>query len=396
MQLEVEDKLILSCIKIFPNDIELDKINSMIPYIRDWDYLITTIIDRGIGPLLYTKLPLLSNSQQIPENLNTKLKQAYYKTFSRSTILYEHFRNIVEEFNLHIIPVIALKGIFLSEWLYQDIGLRQFSDIDLLVKEEDGEKCITILEQLGYKKQQSDKLSVFVESQFEIVHYPAMTLNGVSIEIHIRLHQKTENYKVIIPQLWENSNSSIINGVQVNSLTINDLLIYLCLHLDKHFRSGHVQFTCFNDITNIVEVYSKSIDWNAFKVTCQLFNCEDIVFRYLVLIHNYMNAPVPTEIIQNYLTLLTEKDEQKFLSYLRGNFSSNNYVETHLKTLKRIQDLSGKVKYVRDILFPSKAFMIQAYQIKHKSLMLFYYLYRYYIGLRGVVNYLKKKVVVRK
>ena len=396
MQLEVEDKLILSCIKIFPNDIELDKINSMIPYIRDWDYLITTIIDRGIGPLLYTKLPLLSNSQQIPENLNTKLKQAYYKTFSRSTILYEHFRNIVEEFNLHIIPVIALKGIFLSEWLYQDIGLRQFSDIDLLVKEEDGERCITILEQLGYKKQQSDKLSVFVESQFEIVHYPAMTLNGVSIEIHIRLHQKTENYKVIIPQLWENSNSSIINGVQVNSLTINDLLIYLCLHLDKHFRSGHVQFTCFNDITNIVEVYSKSIDWNAFKVTCQLFNCEDIVFRYLVLIHNYMNAPVPTEIIQNYLTLLTEKDEQKFLSYLRGNFSSNNYVETHLKTLKRIQDLSGKVKYVRDILFPSKAFMIQAYHIKYKSLVSFYYPYRYFIGLMGVVNYLKKKVVGRK
>jgi len=396
MELKVEDKLILSCIKIFPNDSELEKINSLIPHICDWDYLITTIIERGIGPLFYIKLSIISNSQQIPEPVKIKLKQAYYKTFSRSTILYEHFRNIIKVFNLHTIPVIALKGIFLSEWLYQDIGLRQFSDIDLLVKEEDGKRCITILEQLGYKKQQSDKLSVFVESKFEIVHYPPMTLNGVSIEIHIRLHQNTESYNVIIPQLWKSSNKSIINGVQVNSLAINDLLIYLCLHLDKHFRSGHVQFTCFNDITNIVDVYSKSIDWHAFKLTCRLFKCEDTVFKYLVLIHKYMNAPVPSDIIENYLSLLTEKDEQMFFSYLKGNFSSNNYFQTHLKILKNIQELSGKVRYIRDVLFPSKAFMIQAYQIKHKSLMLFYYLYRYYIGLRGVVNYLKKKVVVRK
>jgi hypothetical protein len=392
MDLKVEDKLILSCIKIFPDESELEKINSLIPNIQDWDYLIRTIIDRGIGPLFYTKLALLSNSQQIPEYFKTKLKHAYYKTFSRSTILYEHFRKIVEVFNLNNIPVIALKGIFLSEWLYNDIGLRQFSDIDLLVKEENGKRCIAILEQLGYKKQQSDKLSFFVESQFDIVHYSPMILNGVSIEIHIKLHQNTESYNVIVTRLWENSNQSIINGVQVYSLAINDLLIYLCLHLDKHFRSGHIQFTCFNDITNIVEVYSKSIDWHAFKETCQLFNCEDILYKYLVLIHKYMNAPVPNDIIHNYLSLLTEKDEQMFLCYLKGNSFSKNYFQTHLKILKKIQNFSGKVKYIRDVLLPSKSFMIQSYHISNKSLVYFYYPYRYYIGALGLVaHFLKRK-----
>lgn len=150
MQLQIEDLLILSCIKIDPNPAEINQINNFIPLIKNWDYLISTIIDRGIGPLFYTKLPLLTNRSHIPEQIQFKLKQAYFKTFSRSTIMYEHFRKIAEIFVSHNIPVIALKGICLSEWLYKDIGLRQFSDIDLLVREEDASKSITILYELGY------------------------------------------------------------------------------------------------------------------------------------------------------------------------------------------------------------------------------------------------------
>lgn len=142
MELKVEDKIILSSINIHPSPIELEQLNGLIPLVEDWNYLISTIIDRGIGPLLFKKLPLLTNSLLIPESVKLKLQQVYYRTFSRSAFLYEHFRKIAEAFISQEISVIALKGIYLSEWLYQDIGLRQFSDIDLLVKEEDGDKCL--------------------------------------------------------------------------------------------------------------------------------------------------------------------------------------------------------------------------------------------------------------
>ena len=86
MGLKIEDKLILSCIKIKPTPDELEQLNELILLVQDWDYLINTIIDRGIGPLLYTKLPLLRNSSLIPTPVQTKLQQVYFKTFSRSTI----------------------------------------------------------------------------------------------------------------------------------------------------------------------------------------------------------------------------------------------------------------------------------------------------------------------
>jgi hypothetical protein len=401
IEIKPEDKLILSSIKIHPSPEELEQINILILQIEDWNYLISNIIDRGIAPLLFNKLPVLSNSSQIPESVKNKLEKAYYKTFSRSTILYEHFRKIAEVFTLQNIPLIALKGIYLSECLYQDIGLRQFSDIDLLVKEEDALTCLDILANLGYKPNPSVQLSEIVLAQIEedIVHYSPMILNGVSIEIHIKLHVNTPKYNVIVAELWSNAQLAVINGFNAYTLNNYDLLIHLCLHLDKHFWNGKVQFTCFNDITNILEGYSDSLIWNKLLETCQLYKCENIVFKYIILVNKYMNAYVPANIIQKYFQLLTEKDEYLFCNYLKGNkfieINSEKTLSKHFSYLKKNQTLFNKVRYLRDVLFPSTAFMIYKYKIKHPSLVLFYYPFRYYIGVMGVMNYFKKKVVGR-
>jgi len=390
MELKAEDRLILSCVKIQPGATELDQLNKLIPLVQDWEYLTKNIINRGIGPLLYKKLPLLTNSSFIPERVKTKLQQAYYKTIGRGTVLQEHFRKVGEAFAAQCIAVIALKGIYLSEWLYQDIGLRQFSDIDLLVKEEDGLKCLSILQELGFRPFDSGETE-FVKSKVEIIHYTPMILNGISIEIHIKLHRNKEKYDLKVDELWKNAIPATINNTPVYALNNYDLLIHLCLHLNKHFRGGHVQFTCFNDITNLLDKYSGGIDWIKFIETCRNYNCEAEVFRYIVLVNKYMNAPVPTEIIQQYDSLLTPNDEKLFFEYLAGKFVPFSAVPQHFGNLGKISSLSDKFKYVWDILFPSKAFMIQTYKIKRSSRVLLYYPYRYYIGVRGVVNYLFRK-----
>jgi len=391
MELQVEDKLILSCIKIHPGPSELEQINHLIPLIQDWDYLTSTLIARGIGPLFYKKFPLLSNSSLIPEAVKIGLQQAWYKTFSRSTLLYEHFRKIAGAFTSQNIQVIALKGVYLSEWLYQDIGLRQFSDIDLLVKEEDAVTCLTILEGLGYIPYKM-KLSLFVLSQFakDIVHYPPRVKDGVSVEIHIKLHSKNQSYNMLIPTIWANAIPATVNGMTISALNNTDLLIHLCLHLDKHFRIGHVQFTCFNDITNLLERDAETIDWEKLTETCRLYHCEETVYLIIVLINNYMHAAVPTAMLEKYGYLLTPKDKELFIKYLRGynGVASAMTLSGHFGYLKNLTKFSEKVRYLWDVLFPSKAFMKQTYKIKKPSLVFFYYPYRYYIGIKGLLNHI--------
>jgi len=392
MILSPEDKLILSSIKINLSISELEQLNDLIPQIQNWDYLINTVIDRGVGPLFLKKLPLLSNGPMVPELVRTKLQQSYYKTVSRGMVLQDNFRKIADVFSANGIAVIALKGVYLSEWLYRDLGLRQFSDIDLLVHEEDGEKCLALLSSMGYKSSSVlSNLAEFVQEHFDIVHYSPMVLDGVSIEIHIKLHAKTEKYHLLVAEVWKNAIPATINESKVLAFNIYDLLIHLCLHLDKHVRVGHVQFTCFNDVTNLLNEHRDEIDWQKLIQSCQLYNCENTVFEYIVLVNKYMNAPVPDAIIQQYSSLFIEEDEQLFLKLLGGYIGFQKSRSAHFNYLQNVESPLGKVRYVWNVVFPSKAFMIQKYKIQQPSRVLFYYPYRYFIAVRGMVYHIQNK-----
>jgi len=395
MTLSSADKLILSSIKINPSVTELEQLNSLILEVADWNYLTKTIIDRGIAPLLFKKLPFLTNCSIIPATVREKLQQTYYITISRGTLLLDYFQNIADVFSKQSISIIALKGVYLSENLYHDIGLRQFSDIDLLVHEEDGEKCLIILESMDFRATSAMKLSKFVSSQFEIVHYTPMVLNGVSIEIHIKLHKKGEKYNLITSEVWKNAVPVTINKRNVLALNNNDLLIHLCVHLDKHFQVGKVQFTCLCDITNMLNENEAKFDWGTFTASCQLYKSEEVVFKYLVLVNKHMNAPVPAYVIDKYNYLLTDEIEQKFFKYLKGDFGSvseNVSLSAHFYYLKEVTTFSNKVRYLSGVLLPSKDFLIQRYEIKQPTLVIFYYTLRWLEGIKGVMFHLKNSL----
>jgi len=390
MHLTPADKLILASVKIHPTADELDYLNSLIPQIENWDYLVQNIIDRGIGPLFFKKLPQLSDNLLVPTDVQTKLQQAYYRTLSRGMVLYGAFGKIAEAFNANGIQVIALKGIYLAETLYKDIALRQFSDIDLLVKEEDGEKCLVILQDLGYISYES-KVSDFGGALSEIIHYPAMVCNDVSVEVHIKLHRKTERYNLKLEDLWNNALLVTLNNFPIYTFEYDDLLIYLCIHLDKHFRGGHIQFTCFNDITNLLVSLSNSIDWNLFIKSCEKYNCLDIVFKYLIMCNVNFQAPLPHSIIDKYKHLLTKDDQIVFEKYLIGYTGVSNHMTSHIINLNQLSTFSDRLSYFVEALFPPKSFMLEKYNIQHPSLVLLYYPYRYYIGIKQLVYLLRNR-----
>lgn len=394
MQLTPEDKLILASVKIHPTNEELETLNNLIPQIQNWDYLTQNIVERGIGPLFLKKLPQLSNQELVPLDVRTKLQQAYYRTLSRGMVLYDAFRKITEAFNAKDIEVIALKGIYLAEALYKDIALRQFSDIDLLVKPEDGSACLIILKEIGFKPCKSSDISKLIHSKSDFVHYTPMQLNDVLVEVHIKLHRDSESYQLMLNECWKDKVQVKIKDSEFYALSVYDLIIHLCVHLDKHFHEGHVQFTCFNDITNVLELHSQEIMWDVFLERCRLFHCEEDVMRYLILNHTYFNASLPLTIADKYNYLLTEKDKQLFYQYLHGHkfkLETVTAIPVHLQNLKKIDSLGDYLKYVSDLIFPPRRFMIEKYNIQHPSLFLFYYPYRYYIGLKGFVYILRNR-----
>lgn len=382
MQIKPEDRLQLGCMKLQPSEVDINILNKIIPFIKDWSCLLTSLIEKGIAPLFFKIYVPFISVNYIPEEYTYKLKSTYYKVLSRNILFQNVFSQLITEFTKYSISFIPLKGIYLSEWLYGDMGLRQLSDIDILIKPEDAKRTLFLLESLGFKSQISINEQI-EKDDINLVHFSPMMLNGISIEVHIKLLK--DNF-IPVESIWEHSVKCFISNQPVKVLWLHDMLIHVCLHLNKHMLNGTMQFTGWLDIVNLLEKYVGNEDWEELLKRCDLFNCRSVVFMQIILAKEYMNATVPEYIYLKYRYLLKKDYEKLFTKYLNGykGFYISN--KSHLKTLNDLKPLNKKIRYLINIVFPPKLYIINKYSIKHEYLYVLFYPYRWFKGLKSLIK----------
>lgn len=227
----------------------------------------------------------------------------------------------------------------------------------MLVKEEDGEKSIVALKKIGFEADENEHtLSKYIEGKFGFIHYPHMVLQGVSVELHVRLHEEIDSYQIPSVKVWEHSEILTLQRIEVKVPDLYDLLIYICVHLNKHFISGHVQFTSFNDVVNILDIYESKLDWKKLIDRCLEYRCMWIVFRFLLLVQKYYYAPVSEQLVQQKKIYLRKKDEDLFIKYLVGEVVTSDSVLYQFRNVYHIDGFFNKMKYFLFMLFPTKKY----------------------------------------
>lgn len=378
-----QDYIILLSAKLHPSVEELAALDAQTALVVDWEEVVKNLIERGVGPLFYSKLSQLSNSGQIPAACREKLKQSYFITLSRGMVQYNIFTKAAVLLKRNDVEFLVLKGAYLAEILYEDIALRQLSDIDLLISEDDGEKAKRVLKESGF---QSDDypMAEFLRKNLGFEHYPQLVFEGVSIELHVRLNRPGEKFHLAARNFLKNAETVTISGTEVKVPDFYDLLIHTCVHLHKHFRHAQVQFTGFNDIVNLLNMHFEKINWETLSERCRTYGCEKIVYRYLLLTSKYYQVTLPVHILSTYAYCLTNEVEEQFLHFLSGYRGKHYSVETGIRGINKVQGISMKVKYLALMLFPTRKYMIASYKIKNPSLFWCYYPYRYWIALKGL------------
>lgn len=384
-QLKPEELLVLAAATLYPTNEETAYMDELILKVSDWSYAEKIAIERGIGPLLYKKIQLFQNQNYIPSSTIEALKQSYLLTLSRNIFIYNTFNDIVLELKKNNIEIFALKGIYLAEHIYKDIGIRQLSDIDILVSEEYSKLAFNALLNLGFKKVESG-VSEFIAANSDIVHLPQLVRNGVSVEIHIKLHYKNENCNIDLAGFKERASLVSINSVESFIFDIYDLIIHICVHLNKHFIAREISFTTFCDLNNLVRINFDKLDWNLFLERCKDSYSLETVLKYLYLSNKFFNTPLP-EIIKNMFQFnLSSKDNDLFLNYLEGKKYQSLKAGVHISNISLTKNPLHKLRYFVEVVFPSKQFMLRAYPIKSKNFFWLWYPYRHYIGFKGVLK----------
>lgn len=385
MNLSSTDQLIFLSAKLRLSSTDSEQLRQILPEIESWDTTVKRLIAAGVGPLFLHKLSQIDTAHSVPKTALNILQQTYFITLKRSLLILDTFSKVVQLFTDAKIQVVALKGIHLGEWLYKDVGLRQMSDMDLLVNEADGPACLRILRENGFRSR-NNNVSEMISQQSGIVHFQPMIKNNVAVEIHINLHRKRKKYHLDPHELIKRSELSTINNTSVRTLELHDLIIFLCIHLDKHFVKGEPQLTGFFDLTNILETKGDLINWDVLIDRSISYNCINEVFKYLLLTHKYFKANLPVDILNIYAFNLSVKDEILLHKYIQGEKFENFEYSSHIANLRQIKSSIEKVRYLFRVIYPDKAFMLQTYKVKHPTFFWFYYPYRHWRGVRGLLK----------
>jgi hypothetical protein len=380
-----EEKLLLYCSRLSISYDIRHKIEKILNEDLDWNYIMECSRRQGISPLFYWNLKKVSDKKDVPFEVMKKLERIYYSNLARNMMFFNELGKTLKAFKKVGIETVVLKGVFLAEEIYKNIGLRPMSDIDLLIKEEDVEKAKEELSKLNYFAEPVIVPTKLHKKFYTALHEELQLVNQnkeIMIEIHWDIQPIHNPYKVDIKKLWDNVKPVKIAGVDVLTFAPEDTLQYLCLHMDKHINlkgaPANKPLRDFCDIAEVTRYYNEIINWNLLLQNSKSFKTEEPVYQGLYIAKKYFDAFVPESILRE---LETVKPKIGFEEIFKGvKYYSNEKIQwdetSYLIDLRRVKGTWNKAFIALGQLFPSKQYMMHHYPIKNEKQIFKYYLFR--------------------
>ena len=171
-------------------------------------------------------------------------------SLSRNAFNTEAMGEVLRLLNGENIKTVLLKGLALELSVYGNSGLRQMTDVDILISREQCMKARNILMSNGY-------VSLPVKSVFHKLiiadtgkHLPSLIKNGTSVEIHHELFGGRKN--VLTRMLYENSYEIEIKGEKAYIPQPQIFFLYLVRHLYLHEMNNESQLRLYTDLVVLI------------------------------------------------------------------------------------------------------------------------------------------------
>lgn len=268
------------------------------------------------------------------------------------------------------IKYLIFKGTEISQY-YPVPSLRSMGDSDILVAIEDKESAHKALIDLGFEKFGLDN------SEW---HYKN---RGIEIELHHRMlfdeKVNLENHKKFTDTAWDYAHTD--DGTKYH-LDMNFHLIYLILHLRKHFINSGVGFRQFMDLAIVVKNNEIDVEW--IKSKLESLELLEFAKKCFYFCEKWFGICVPFK-AENISDEFYERSTLKILN--DGVFGFANSVNhDNAQIYKMIVSKNPKIyklKYMCDKVFPPYSVMIESKKysfIKNAPVLLpVAWIYRFFI-----------------
>jgi hypothetical protein len=255
----------------------------------DWDSVFALAERHCVIPLVYRALSG-EGRNVAPRAVLNRFTRAYVANAAQSLRLTGELLRLLEILESDKIPVVPFKGPVLADLLFGNVSLRQFADLDILVRETDLLRAKRLLIADGYSPEfdlegKAEQEHIRFEHALQFRRADA----GFVIELHWRFGSRNQVFPVCARDAWTRLETRSFQGRPIRSFSREDLLLYLSVHGAKHGWGRLEWIVCIGELLRI----SASLDWDALRERAARSGALRTLNLALLLAGNYSPLQLP-------------------------------------------------------------------------------------------------------
>lgn len=331
---------------------------------QGWQELLQAGRQHGVLPLLHHRFRDSKQEKPLPEPVSQSLHNTYLNATARNMVMLHHATSILQALKQQSLDVIPLKGLYLAEAVYPAIGLRTFSDFDLLVRRSDLDDALHTLLETGYR------LTTWfdpADPNQDIKHLPPLEKKGWPvIELHWSILEEDAPFPVDIDWIWQRAVPARISGVDVLALDMLDLILHLAIHNTYQHRLK-ARLLSLYDIALIIHQQADQIDWPGLAGRAAGWKMERVLWLTLHLVRDLLGAAIPEAVLQQ---LEPQPPEQGVLEKAKRQMAlleAETPITPDLAALSQTAGMFSKLKLVWSRIFIPRRILARVYNVDPAS-----------------------------
>lgn len=308
----------------------------------DWSWIEAAARRHGVLPLVAKRL---AEARAPCDHEATAAKLIKSATVNQLRNQYSTARliTLLEQFADASIPALTIKGPLLAKLAYNDIALRSFADLDILIRAVDIRAAARLLVRNGLIAENYDDEAVaanFFCAAEASFHTRDRT---VRIDLHWRLSPPYYQFGPDSDELWARAREETLENSIVRTLAPEDNLLYLAVHASRH---GWPALSHVCDIAHFVN--RAKLDWEILLKRAQVTGSRLMLTVGLLLAGKLCALEIPGSVIERWEG---ERDAFCKADLLAGKiarrlFRRERPARLWLDSIRVIEGWSNRVRYL--------------------------------------------------
>ena len=300
----------------------------------NWDRVLRLANQHRLMPTLHSAL---RGRDDVPASIRSAVRARFEDQGLRVLRFTAELARILQQLDHHGIQVLAHKGAALGQLLYGDPAMRQFGDLDFLVKAADVPRARSALQELGYtqKFQLSPRQEKeYLRSGYEYVFGLNADRNLVEVQWQIVPRFYSINFEM--EALFARSIELDLDGLRLRTLGREDLMLVLCVHAAKH------EWAQLGMVRDIAALARFGLDWGWIEAEARRLGIVRILAVSLSLAGSLFSSDLAAlPVLQAEVCTVREivaAIQRKIIAGVEAETESLRYFRTMMELRERWQD----------------------------------------------------------